>query len=134
MDGNTRAFRRVTFIDGMKTILANRKGYTKEVLVDDIDFYLFGNLTWGVDANGYARHCWKQDGKTHSIKLHRLIMGSRYRQDSIDHINGEQLDNRRCNLRFATNSENIQNSFNSANTSGYKGVCWNKRKQSSGCI
>mgnify|MGYP001183642752 CR=1 FL=1 len=45
-----------------------------------------------------------------------------------DHINGDGLDNRLKNLRPATNSQNCQNSrMQSNNTSGFKGVTFNKR-------
>lgn len=43
----------------------------------------------------------------------------------LDHINGEKADNRICNLRLATPTQNYQNSKRSvANASGYKGVYW----------
>lgn len=64
-----------------------------------------------------------------NVMLHRLIMGVGPRQ-IVDHINHDSLDNRRSNLRLATNQ---QNSFNSRlskrNTSGYKGVAWKARDQ-----
>lgn len=42
----------------------------------------------------------------------------------IDHINGIKTDNRLCNLREATKTENALNSkISCANTSGIKGVC-----------
>lgn len=45
----------------------------------------------------------------------------------IDHINQDKTDNRICNLRLATDSENLRNipKFKS-NTSGYKGVSFCK--------
>jgi hypothetical protein len=47
---------------------------------------------------------------------------------SIDHINGIKTDNRLQNLRLATKSQNALNSKrHKDNTSGYKGVSWNKR-------
>ena len=48
-------------------------------------------------------------------------------KEQIDHKNGIRTDNRLCNLREATNQENCQNTQKRANnTSGCRGVCWNK--------
>lgn len=47
---------------------------------------------------------------------------------NIDHINGIRTDNRFCNLRDATQSQNCMNQGISANnSSGYKGVSWHKK-------
>lgn len=48
---------------------------------------------------------------------------------TIDHINGDPFDNRFCNLRQATQSQNNMNrrSETGAN-SKYKGVCWDKSR------
>jgi hypothetical protein len=46
----------------------------------------------------------------------------------IDHINMNRSDNRICNLRLATNAENMRNSgICSSNKSGFKGVCFDRR-------
>lgn len=43
----------------------------------------------------------------------------------IDHINGIRTDNRICNLREATHSQNMQNrKIQINNTSGFRGVSW----------
>lgn len=45
----------------------------------------------------------------------------------VDHINGNKIDNRLCNLRIATTSQNTWNAGKrKRNTSGYKGVTWSK--------
>ncbi|MFT2211508.1 HNH endonuclease signature motif containing protein [Rhizobium giardinii] len=49
----------------------------------------------------------------------------------IDHINGDPLDNRICNLRDVPNSENAKNMCVSRrNKSGVTGVCWDKSRGS----
>ena len=45
----------------------------------------------------------------------------------IDHINGDKGDNRLANLRLATDAENKRNvGMRRHNTSGFKGVSWDK--------
>lgn len=48
--------------------------------------------------------------------------------DKIDHRNGDCTDNRKTNLRQASTAQNNHNSaVSTANTSGVKGVSWNKQ-------
>jgi hypothetical protein len=54
-------------------------------------------------------------------------MTGEWPKDQIDHKNGNRSDNRFCNLREATRSQNLANSAKPCpNQSGLKGVCWNK--------
>lgn len=64
---------------------------------------------------------------------HRLawlyIHGS-FPPDGTDHINGVRDDNRLCNLRPATKSQNGMNQGKQrSNTSGFKGVYWSSQHQ-----
>jgi hypothetical protein len=66
--------------------------------------------------------------KRKSIKLHRFILGLCDPKVQVDHIDGNSLNNARCNLRLATNRQNTRNtpkrvlSAASSYFSSYKGV------------
>lgn len=65
-------------------------------------------------------------GKRRVMYMHRHIMNAPW-GIYVDHINGDGLDNRRSNLRLASNMENQRSSRpRSGGTSMFKGVCWNK--------
>jgi hypothetical protein len=60
-----------------------------------------------------------------NISMHRLILDT---EKHVDHINGNSLDNRRCNLRECTNTENHQNipKMRKKTSSKYKGVSFRR--------
>lgn len=65
--------------------------------------------------------------KNKTVRMHRLIMNPA-KKLSVDHINGNKLDNRTENLRVCTHKQNTANSKRSKNnTTGYKGVSIDKR-------
>ena len=104
----------------------------KFALVDDVDFDWLNQWKWYAhkDRNTfYAMRAVRVGLKWKTFQIHRLILGLDFgdkRQG--DHINGDGLDNRRSNLRIATHAQNQRNSGkNATNTSGYKGVRWEKR-------
>ncbi len=73
----------------------------------------------GIDGHGYCEH-----------RLAWLYMTGSWPEDQVDHINCTRDDNRFSNLREATNGENMQNSgARKNNTSGFKGVTWDKRNK-----
>jgi hypothetical protein len=96
-------------------------------LVDDADFATvaqFGGRWYANPAKRtfYARKHFLRAGNHYSVTMHGLITG----WPLVDHRNGDGLDNRRENLRPATQSQNSANRAVS-NPSGYKGVNWYKR-------
>lgn len=94
--------------------------------MDQKDYKTFGCFNWYYNK-GYAARSSREGGKQHIIFLHQEIMGKKIGLD-VDHINGDPLDNRRCNLRHVTRKQNLWNQgFRTDNTSGYKGVCWSKK-------
>jgi hypothetical protein len=92
------------------------KGYV--AIVDDEDYErVMAAGKWHY-SSGYAV-------RDHSrMRMHRFIMGLVFGDGkNVDHINGNGLDNRRCNLRICTMSQNQGNrGVNKNNATRYKGV------------
>ena len=64
-------------------------------------------------------------GERNEVLVHRIIFKMVYgvEPESIDHINGNGLDNRLCNIRQCTHSENHRNRrISTSNSSGVVGV------------
>lgn len=70
---------------------------------------------------------------TRKFLAHRVIWAlahGTWPEGEVDHINGDGLDNRLCNLRLTDRHQNRCNSKKPAtNTSGFKGVSWCKRNK-----
>ena len=100
----------------------------KQAIIDNEDYKRVSRYKWTYHDMGYAyRQTWK-DGHYTAILLHRFVMKVDSKQH-IDHINHDGLDNRKSNLRIATQGQNLQNtSIRSDNTTGYKGVWFNKAR------
>ncbi len=98
-------------------------------LVDDDDYDWLMQWKWiaaySPVNNRYYVH--RRDGKNKTIIMHREILNAP-KGFHVDHINLDTLDNRRENLRVATNSQNQYNKpLQKNNTSGYKGVTYFKQ-------
>jgi hypothetical protein len=80
------------------------------------------NLSWYATKGGYAR---AGGGDNPRVFLHRLIMQCPP-GFCVDHINGNRLDNRRCNLRLCNIGENSRNTRKRPQCRClYKGVVFN---------
>jgi hypothetical protein len=96
----------------------------EKIILDDQDKHLLKKYHWYL-SEGYALAM--IDGK--KTRMHHLILPKK-KGFEIDHINRNRSDNRRCNLRYVTSSQNTMNSSKrSDNTSGYRGVWWDKEKK-----
>lgn len=106
-----------------------------KVIVDDEDYEKVSPYKWSFlafhnnSAKGYAHRRFKGEHGYVSMKMHRFILNVPKGME-VDHINGDGLDNRRTNMRICTHAQNVKNaSVRKDNTSGVKGVNWNKRQK-----
>ena len=111
----------------MKQILLTQG---KIALVDDSDFEELSKYKWYAAQNTMTFYAVRGDysgKKRKTISMHRQIMNAQKGQE-IDHKSNNGLDNRRRNLRFCTHSQNMCNQQKTRGSSGFKGVCWLKKK------
>jgi len=98
-----------------------------QVKLDTPDYDWLSQWSWQLHKpDGYARRTIRR-GKRHygTLFMHRLILGlSTDDKREVDHINGDTLDNRRCNLRIVTRAQNMQNAHKAQGNStvGLRGV------------
>jgi len=112
-------FRRIDLGNGRWTIL------------DSEDYYRLGEFKWTIGGHGkkfYAVRIVIAGDEIKTIRMNREIMNAPEGL-VVDHRNGDSLDNRRENLRLATQAENMQNRRKRKNTtSRYIGVWFAKEK------
>lgn len=122
---------------GLSSVRINYKGFVKTVIetslkkrtrsegvltvrIDREDKKRVYQFKWSSQGR-YLRIVRTWDGKQHNVYLHHFLIGrSLDRTLEIDHINRDPLDNRKCNLRFVSRRENMQNRKETA------GVYWDK--------
>lgn len=109
----------------------------KVALVDDADFDWLNQWKWSASRQGrpHSFPQWRavrcvgpKKGPKHLILMHRLIMNAPTGA-TVDHINGDPLDNRRKNLRICPQGKQSLNrpgNRTGRKTSRFKGVYWQK--------
>lgn len=116
---------------GVTTIIAIHKGQPMEILVDTADWPLVEPYSWHVERakkTYYAKTLtgmWSTKNKR-GLRIHRLLCPT---AEQVDHIDRNGLNNRRSNLRPATNQENNMNRGKKEGTSSSLiGVSWDKAR------
>ena len=103
----------------------------KEVKVDKEDEYILTKFKWEIKKCRNYYYVYRRGSSKSSsrslIGLHREILGVECVGKIVDHINQNPLDNRRCNLRVVTVSQNAMNQRKQeGRSSKYKGVHFDK--------
>lgn len=124
---NTVSISVVRFVISIKPMKTISLTQGEVAIVDDEDFENLNKFNW------QAKKC-----KTHDIiyavravkrkekKMHREILKANPSEE-VDHIDGNGLNNVRSILRECSHQQNMCNQKKSSNnTSGYKGVSWDK--------
>lgn len=99
------------------------------VRVDRSDVPRIDAHRWFISGRNLDRSCWYAKGRVDGrfVLMHRFLLQAE-RGVCVDHINGDTLDNRRCNLRLATPALNgINRRKRVAGRSRFKGVSFDKR-------
>jgi hypothetical protein len=101
-----------------------------EAVIDASDVSLIDKWNWCAMVKRDTCYAYRNDhsnGRQKTIRMHRVIMKAP-KGVQVDHINRCGTDNRKENLRLATNAQNQRNArTRTDNKSGYKGVTLDKR-------
>ena len=112
-------------------IVRLKLNHGKSTVVDAEDAPILRRYAW----RAVRRHSlWYAAGVKYGPKgrrdvyLHRLIAHAR-RGQTIDHLDGDGLNNRRRNLRKCSTKENIRNARIKPHSSRFKGVYWSRHNR-----
>jgi hypothetical protein len=110
----------------IKFLCESKKYGNQEAIIDSEDWDKIKNYHWSI-ANCYGfRIISSINGN--KVFLSRFIMNCNNENMDVDHVFHDTLDNRKCNLRICTHSDNIKNrKLNCNNKFGFKGVSIDKK-------
>jgi hypothetical protein len=118
----------------VKFLIKSKKFGTQVCIIDSDDYNKIKYSCWNLAYSNTVKRfsyvftkAYNPEGKRISILIHHKILGNKEGLE-IDHINGNVFDNRKCNLRFCTHSENSKNrtKFKILQNKKFKGVSLNK--------
>jgi hypothetical protein len=109
--GKTRKGNEYRVENGTVVLFIESKGTKYEALIDCEDYLIAREYTWNRNpVSGYVQSMTREGrANTKHLYLHRVLLGLSDSIDTVDHVNGNKLDNRRCNLRACSLSQNHHN-------------------------
>lgn len=98
-----------------------------DIIIDKDQFNKLNKYSWYKSTNPCGQIYFICKEKNKIVRMHRCIMNCP-KDMVVDHINGDTLDNRKCNLRICTK---LQNQYNQKKHKGkrhskYKGVTFRR--------
>lgn len=100
----------------MKKIPLNKGKISEFVIVDDEDFDFLSQWNWTIRRMATVNYARRTETtlvngrrKNKTIHMHRVVLKLHDDTLIVDHVNGDGLDNRKCNVRACTYSQNHQN-------------------------
>lgn len=98
-----------------------------EFIIDIEDYDVVSQYSWHINKKGHWLTGVTKNKKRTSLCLHNLLLPHPQNM-VVDHKDTNPSNNRRSNLRICTIAENCRNrNVPKTNTSGAKGVHWNKQ-------
>lgn len=115
-------------IDGDIAYVPLTKGYIATIDADDV--HLVDGWNWYAKVANhtvYAVRSERRDGRMRAVYLHRVILNLTGPLDG-DHIDCNGLNNRRCNLRSVTRSQNLCNRRATKSEGRLRGASWHRQR------
>ena len=84
----------------------------EHALVDDADFEWLNQYKWTLSSAGNKKYAVRnayKNGKNNLVRMHRFIFDKIPEGLTVDHIDGNGLNNQRSNLRLCTLGQNLRN-------------------------
>jgi hypothetical protein len=110
---------------GVTVVWLERRGGKDLIpcLIDTADYPAIKTKRWCVKNDRTTLYAKTNEQDSNVVLLmHQFLFPSLEQGSLVDHRNGNGLDNRRRNLRVATQAQNCQNKRVKQNTCGFKGV------------
>jgi len=111
------------------------EGYYEVSELGQIKNYKTGKILKQCPTKGYGRVTLCKDAKRKDLMVHKIVainfLGHNPNgfESVVDHINGDKLDNRACNLQVVSQRQNIIKATDkSKSTSSYIGVSYQKSR------
>lgn len=118
-------------IDGDISYIVLYNAQSEEIgraIIDTKNIDLVKDKKWRINIKRNKPYAVTGSGAGNQVYLARLIMNCIQKELEVDHITGNTLDNRECNLRILSHNDNVLNTKSKCtNKFGVRGISYNKK-------